>query len=205
MLKYALYVALAAQPEPAEPPAATSTVTPAVVRPASYRIAALTPIHVAIRADLSGRGATTGQEFDLVLASPITVGDAYVIPAGTPGKGWVVHANSPKLGGKAGELVLGARYLMLGDVQIPLRSLKVGAPGKDNTGLANGVMAVAGVAGVFISGGDSRVSNGMQATAKIAQDVEIPVDRLTPLAAIAGTPIPVSAAPAVEATTITKE
>ena len=62
MLKFALYVALAAQPEPAEPPAATSTVTPAVVQPASYRIAALTPIHVAIRANLSGRGAMKPME-----------------------------------------------------------------------------------------------------------------------------------------------
>lgn len=199
MLSIAFLAALAAQATPVEPvPAA-----PVVVQPTSYRVAALTPISVAIRADLSGRGATTGQEFDLVLASPVTVGDRYVIPAGTPGKGWVVHANSPKLGGKAGELVLGARYLMLGDVQIPLRSLKVGGTGKDNTGLANGVMAVAGVAGVFISGGDSRVAYGMQATAKIAQDVDIPVERLTPLAAIVGPTITVSAAPAAEATTTT--
>lgn len=187
------YLALAAaQVADAQP--VTPVESPAVVaEPATLRVAALTPIHVIIRADLSGRGATTGQEFDLVLAYPVAVGDRYVIPAGTPGRGWVVHANSPKLGGKAGELVLGARYLMLGDVQIPLRSLKVGGAGKDNTGVAMGVMAAAGVAGVFISGGDARVSNGVEASAKIAADVDIPVSRLTPVSAIAGAPIAVPA------------
>ena len=110
------------------------------------------------------------------------------------------------MGGKPGELLLGARYLELGDLRIPLRSLKLVTRSKDNTDLAlilSASGAAGGVAALFMTGGDSRVANGMQATAKIAADIDIPVDRLTPMAAIAGPPIVVAPATGAPSTTTT--
>ena len=104
------------------------------------------------------------------------------------------------------ELLLGARYLELGDLRIPLRSLKLVTRSKDNTDLAlilSASGAAGGVAALFMTGGDSRVANGMQATAKIAADIDIPVDRLTPMAAIAGPPIVVAPATGAPSTTTT--
>lgn len=158
-------------------PAGSTEIQPAVetAQPTSLKLAALTPIRIKIDRDLESKAATIGEEFDIVLATPIEVAAGYVIPAGTRGRGWVIHASKARMGGKAGELLLGARYLKVGDIEIPLRSLKVGPPqGKDNTGLSAGLTATVGVVGMFVTGGQARVASGMDAIAKTAADVEIP-------------------------------
>ena len=176
--------------------------------PAAIVLPALTNIRIRVLADLASKQNATGDEFDIELVEPISVAGGYVVPSGTRGRGWVIHADKARFGGKAGELLLGARYLKLGNVEIPLRSMKVGArPGKDNGGLAMGMAvaggAVGGVASMFITGGQARVATGMEAMAKIASDVELPVALLgrdnrsfVPVqAAAAPVPVPMPAGP----------
>ena len=100
LLWAAQVAAVASDPAPA-PSVAPSAVAEA---PASIMLPALTNVRIRVLADLG-----------------------YVVPAGTRGRGWVIHADKARFGGKAGELLLGARYLKLGDVEIPLRSMKLGA------------------------------------------------------------------------------
>lgn len=166
---------------------------------ATVRLPILTVVRLVVLDDLSGKGAVPGQEFELALAEPVQLAGNYIIPAGTRGRGWVVHADKPRFGGTPGELLLGARHLQLGDIRIPLRSMKLGGVGKDNSdiaiALAVGGGAVGGVASMFITGKDARVANGLAATAKVAADIDLPLRLLTPLAVLTGEPSPAASTP----------
>lgn len=171
----ALQAAASIQPQSEPAPAAVTTAAVDAVQPSTVKLTALTPVRITVDQALASNAVTIGQEFDIELAIPIDLGNGYAVPAGTKGRGWVIHASKARMGGKPGELLLGARYLKLGDVEIPLRSMKLGSPqGKDNTGLSMGLVAAVGVAGMFVSGGQARVQSGMDAVAKIAADVEVP-------------------------------
>jgi hypothetical protein len=189
-----LAVQAAAVPDAVAPEAPATQAVPVIA--ATAHLPALTVVNLVVLDDLSGKGAVTGQEFDIALATSLMVGGSHVIPAGTRGRGWVVHADKPRFGGKPGELLLAARHLQLGDVQIPLRSMKVGGVGKDNSGLAMGVAVaggvVGGVASMFIVGKDARVASGLAATAKTAAAMDLPVALLTDAKAVAGAPMIVS-------------
>lgn len=63
-----------------------------------------------------------GQQFDLEVTDSINVGAAIVIPAGSIATGEVIHADRARGLGKAGELIISARFVMVGDRQIKLRS-----------------------------------------------------------------------------------
>lgn len=160
---------------------ASNDVAPTVAPAATTAtLPALTPIVLTVDKALTSNTAVIGEEFDIELANPVAVGDRFIIPAGTKGRGFVIHASHSGLGGKPGELLLGARYLQLGDVRIPLRSMKVGSPsGKDNTGVSMAVSAVTPL-GMFIGGGQARIATGMTATAKTASDIELPIALLAP-------------------------
>jgi hypothetical protein len=177
LIALAVQAAIVSPVEPvaeSEPPAVVAAV------PTTLKLPALTNIRIRVLVDLASKQSLTGDEFEIALVEPIAVADGYVVPAGTRGRGWVIHADKAQFGGKPGELLLGARFLDLGGHKIPLRSMKLGAPtGKDNVGLAMGVAAVAGVAGMFITGGQARVGSGMEAIAKTATDVDLPVALLT--------------------------
>ena len=80
--------------------------------------------------------------------------------------------------------------------------MKIGArPAKDNGGLAMGMTVaggvVGGVASMFVTGGQARVATGMEAMAKTAADVELPVAllgrderSLVPVQAVVAAPAP---------------
>lgn len=179
MFSLLLAAQVAAAPPSIAPtaPEATAVVAPA---PTSLRLPALTNVRISVLADLASKQNATGDEFDIALVEPILVADGFVVPAGTRGRGWVIHADKARFGGKPGELLLGARYLKIGEIEIPLRSMKLAArPGKDNGGLAMGMSvaggAVGGVAAMFVTGGQQRVATGMEAIAKTATEVELPI------------------------------
>lgn len=79
--------------------------------------------------------------------------------------------------GKAGELVLAARYLDYQGTRIPLRSLRYGkGQGKDNVETAAIVgLAVSALITPFITGGEVRIPAGADVWAKVASDVRFPV------------------------------
>jgi hypothetical protein len=112
-----------------------------------------------------------GDRFRLRLATPLLVDGVVVVPAGTPGVGEVIHAQSSRGGGKPGELLLAARFLELPDGPLALRAMKLAARGKDNVNASLATSFVAGPFALFVHGSEIEVPAGTHALAKLAQDL----------------------------------
>jgi hypothetical protein len=139
-----------------------------------------TVVEVAVEQDLSSKDQHTGDTFAFQLAAPLIVDGRVVLRAGTPGVGEVIDAAKPGMGGKAGKLVLAARYLDDHGRRITLQSLRLAANGHDNTmtanavGLTGFVFMPLGFAGLAVTGGNATVSAGTVASAKVAADLTLP-------------------------------
>ena len=128
--------------------------------------------------ELSSKTSTIDDFFPIRLTRPIMIEGREVIPAGTTGMGQIVHAAKSGWGGKAGELIVAARYLDYGGVHIPLRRLRMGEPsvGDDRVGEAVAAsMIISPVLGFFINGGEKTVLVGTHANAIVSAETEIPV------------------------------
>jgi hypothetical protein len=166
----------AAEPASAGPEAAASPATDCCA------IAALTEIEIEIAEPVSSRTHRQGARFAIRLAEPIVVDGRLVVPAGTPGMGEVVHSAKAGGTGKAGELILAARYLDLDGQRIPLRSFRYGPrQGKDksaavNTGnmVAAAVLPAASLIGFLVKGGNVDIPAKARATAKVAAATALP-------------------------------
>lgn len=188
MLSVVFAGVFAAQAGPVvDQPPAIPIVAPVQAAPAALccTIKALTPVRLAISNPIASNAVTIGQTFAFALAEPILLDGGRSIPAGTPGQGQIVHAARSGMAGKAGELVLAARYLDYHGVRIPLRSMRFGTVGKDQTGTANaiaiGAAVVAPIAGVFalaITGGEVRIPAGAIAEAKVSADTQVDAGQL---------------------------
>jgi hypothetical protein len=186
-MKFLLWTALLASPVLAEAQnvegaqitvAATSEVSlsPAVLAPKSVTLSAMTPVAIAIVEPLNSKTSIIGQFFDIRLVKPIMIDGQIIVPSGTMGKGEVIHAAKARAAGKAGELIIAARYLDYQGTRLPLRSLKYDADttGRNNVGTAAAVgIAVATPLILIITGGQVDIPAGMPAIAKLASDVEI--------------------------------
>jgi len=154
--------------------------------------------------EVSSKTAVSGSPVRLALARPIYLAPELGLPAGTPVEGVVIHAARGGMGGKSGELLLGAKAIVLSDtVSIPLRSFKLDpARGRNNEGIAFGASvaggAVGAVASMFIVGGSAIVPAGMAAIAKTSADVSIPdtlLSKLPAMPAIVVMPVPAAPVP----------
>lgn len=137
-------------------------------------VPALTPVRVRIGAEISSRLHRTGDVFPITVAEDVRIGDALVIPAGSPGEGQVVHAAKPGAGGKAGELILAARFVRVGDAEIRLRSFALGATGADRSEAALLSSFVAGPFAMFVRGGAVVVPRDTPGVAKTALEFTLP-------------------------------
>ena len=170
---------LATGPASAQENEAPSEAAEAGPAPACCTIPARTMVEIEILDRVNSKLSKTGERFAISLAEPLTIDGRLVAPAGTRGVGEVVHAAKAGAAGKAGELILAARYLELGDVRIPLRTFRYGrSQGKDNSGAVNaGNMAaaaflpVASVLGFLVSGGNVDIPAGTRANAQTAEEM----------------------------------
>ena len=167
------------------PPASPAPVTCCV-------LARLTPVFLKIDEPLDSDKSKIGQHFKLSLAHPLEIADGIVIPVGTTGGGEVVHAAKSRAMGKAGELVLAARYLDYQGTRIPLRSLRYGkGQGKDNVETTMWVgLAVSALITPFITGGEVRIPAGADVWAKVAADVPFPRAAPAPVPTEISTQVP---------------
>jgi hypothetical protein len=178
--------------DPASPPAAL--VPPATPAPVVCCVLAkLTPVFLKVDEPLDSDKSKIGQRFKLSLAHPLDVAKGVTIPAGTAGAGEVVHAAKSRAMGKAGELVLAARFLDYQGTRIPLRSLRYGkGQGKDNVDTTMWVgLAVGGLITPFITGGEVRIPAGADVWAKVAADVPFAPPAQAPVPAAIPAEIPV--------------
>ena len=178
------------------PDAATAGAAPTAKSPDEIAIPALTDVVIVVDSLITTKTAKTGTEFPIHLADPIRLRGAEVVPAGTMGVGAIVHAATARSMGKAGELVLAARYLDFDGRHILLRSTQLGRRGKDNTDIGFAVAIVALPALFFITGGEVVVPAGTLASARTAALFVLPpgVAAIVPPAPTEGS-IPASAAP----------
>jgi hypothetical protein len=109
----------AATPAPPAPPA-----------PAVLPVNSAVPLRFV--STVSSGTHTRGQTFDLEVTDDITAGDRVVIPAGSIATGEVIHAERARGLGKAGELILSARYVTVGERRIKLRA-QLSQTGQDKT------------------------------------------------------------------------
>ncbi len=130
-----------------------------------------TLVEIIVDDPVSSKTNKTGDWFDITLAQPIMLNDIELVPAGTHGKGQVVHAAKSGWGGKPGELILAARYLDTPNGQIPLRAMKLGAMGKSNATAAFAASTAFSPIALAINGTSAKVAPGLSATAKLAVDL----------------------------------
>lgn len=150
-------------------PAAASAQTAQTVPAASPLL-----VRIEILEPLSSLEQKRGDTFALQLAEAVTLPDGTVLPAGTRGRGEVVHAEKARTGGKPGELILAARFLEAPQGRFRLRALRLTGTGKDrsNTALGMALAAEAALPGaallaLFIHGGQFIVPPGTQGIAKL--------------------------------------
>jgi hypothetical protein len=163
--------------------AAFAQQSPDAVGTPLHALPALTVIDLVIEESVSSDVQKNGDRFPLRVAEDVRVGDVVVIPAGSRGEGEVVHAARSRGGGKAGELILAARYVRVGDREIRLRSF-AGGSGKDRTRGSVAVAATLGFPALLVRGGAYVIAPGTLANAKTAEDLELPAAVSSPAGAV---------------------
>ena len=134
---------------------------------------ALTPVLIQFDDKVSSETNKNGDRFRFHVAVDVRVGDVIVIPAGTPGEGEVIHAQKSGLGGKAGELIVAARYVTVNGRALRLRSFASGT-GTQHTELANWSSILISYPAMMIQGGVMTMPRNMIATARTAQSARLP-------------------------------
>lgn len=158
-----LLVTLAFAQDPAPPGSPTLVTVPA-----------LTPLYLRIDAELSSKKSKNGDRFPIHIDEDVRVGDVVVIPAGSVGEGEVIHAAKSGAGGRAGELLIAARYVRVGDQEVKLRSLSLGAAGRDRTGASLATSVALGPLALFVVGGVMTIPRDTVAAAKTAVELQLP-------------------------------
>lgn len=196
-----------AAPADAGSPAAAPPLDPPPAVPAAPAECCLVPAGSYVQLELtdllSSKQRKRGDRFPIRLAEPFKVDGKVVLPAGLRGEGEVIHVATSNIGGKPGELILAARYLDYGATRIPLKGMKLGRAGQDNsTALMVAGMVVSPLL-MFLPGGEVQIAPGTRANAKVAADLTFPALPETPAAAIAEAPADpaIQAAPATTDTT----
>jgi hypothetical protein len=138
-----------------------------------HTLPALTVIELIVEEPVSSDVQKNGDRFPLRVAEDVLVGDVVVIPAGSRGEGEVVHAARSRGGGKAGELILAARYVKVGEREIKLRSF-AGGSGKDRTKSSVALAATLGFPALLVRGGAYVIAAETLANAKTAEDLGLP-------------------------------
>ena len=184
---FAAFACAPALADPVTPPASTPPVAAPSVDVGIIPAGTL----VALRVDenLSSRTSKRGDHFPITLMNDLWVGNRIAVPAGTKGVGEVIHAAGKGFGGRAGELIVSARYLDYEGRQIRLRHFRLGVAGADNATAALFATVAAPLVGLFVTGTRATIGLGQFAQAKTAEDF--------PLSA----PAVSTAAPATEAAT----
>lgn len=172
-------LALAASPCCVAQETASATETVALAQSqdtssACCRIVDGTAVTLEILEPLSSALVKRGDKFRLRLAEPVLAEGKPVLVPGVEGVGEIVHAEKSRSGGKAGELLIAARYLETPGTQVPLRALRLGGKGKDNTNAAMATSFALGPLALFVRGREIVIPAGTLAQAKIAQELQLP-------------------------------
>lgn len=121
---------------------------------------------------LSSKTSKVGDRFQIRTVRPVGVDEQIIIPVGTVGVGEVIHAAKARAAGKPGELILVARYLALGERQVPLKGFHFGQSGDSKRTEAFLLSStIAAPLGFLVVGGQVDVAPGSPGHAKLASEL----------------------------------
>ncbi len=138
-----------------------------------------TRVVIRIEEALSSKTAKRGDRFPISLVEDLSLGGRAVVAAGTMGVGEVIHAAGKGFGGRAGELIVAARYLDVGGRRLPLRGFRINSAGANNTGEAIAASIAIPLAGLFVTGSSADIAAGQIAEAKTSQSFATDVPSIT--------------------------
>jgi hypothetical protein len=110
---------------------ANDTLAPAAESAVHHVLRANSPIQLLVEETLVSGVNAPGTSFRMQVAEDIRVDDVVVIPAGTAAFGEIIDSKKAGMLGKAGVLVMSARFIHLGQRDIRLHSA-LGAAGESN-------------------------------------------------------------------------
>lgn len=139
------------------------------------RVPAGTYVDFEIVDRVNSKLSKAGDRFRIRTMVPITLDGAVIIAEGAPGEGEVIHAAPARAAGKAGELILAARFIEHRGQKIALRGFRFAQTGISRTGEATVVGMVAAPVVLFVAGSDIDVPAGTGGQAKLAADLPIPL------------------------------
>lgn len=150
--------------------AGSARVPPAPMLPAG------TVVDFEITDHVNSKLSKAGDLFHIRTVKPLMAEGREIIPVGATGMGEVIHAARARAGGKAGELILAARYIETGDRRIALRSFRFGLSGDNRTDEGVAVaMLVSPLLAYLVVGGEVDVPPLTAGHAKLVTDVDMPV------------------------------
>lgn len=139
--------------------------------PLTTAVPAGTYVDFEILDPINSKLSKPGDRFRIRTTVPVGASGATVIPAGALGEGEVIHAARARAGGKAGELILAARFIEHQGQKIGLRSFRFAQAGDSRTDEAILVGLVAAPVVLFIAGSDVDVPVGARGQAKLVADL----------------------------------
>ncbi|PJG48950.1 hypothetical protein CAF53_12435 [Sphingobium sp. LB126] len=125
------------------------------------------------REDISSKSARTGDEVELAVAKPVTIGGVVVLPAGTSAVGEVTRARDNGLLGRSGKLDIRVDRLKVGQLDIPVRGQR-NAKGKSGTLGSVGAGIVFLPLAILVRGKDVKLPAGTVFDVYVDQEVHIP-------------------------------
>lgn len=164
--------AIASDPITAFAPSASTALPALPIDRGPAVVTAGTSVTIRVTEPVTSRTAKRGDYFSFELVNDLRSGATIAIPAGTKGVGQVVHAAPKGFGGRAGELIVAARYLDTPTGRVTLRKTKFSVAGSDNVAAALTTSMVVPIAGMFITGTSVDLPVGSILVAEIALDLK---------------------------------
>ena len=200
-MKFAILAASAALTAVCAVPAGAQTFAPAIAEAAPTPIAqqrtnnavlrAGTPVHLRFMETVTTKkkAATVGQRVQLEIATPVEVNGVVVIPAGTPAWAEITSVRNKGMWGKSGKLEGRLLYARVNSRQIRLSGT---FDDKGTTGTAGvvGAIAIAPIAGFFMTGTSAELPQGGEVGGFIDEDVELAFVDTRPAPMVVGAPAP---------------
>lgn len=177
LIRGALWIALllATAPSFAEPTTQAAVQLAPIPAPGAVLLPADTFVDFVIVDHLGSKISRPGDTFAFKLVEPVRLGGRVIIAAGAVGRGEVVHAAKARAMGKAGELILVARFIDVEGVQLRLRGFNLGMRGDSNVGVAFGMAMAAAPLAFLVVGGNIDVPPGTRGHARTLQDTLLAV------------------------------
>ncbi len=162
---FAVLAAIAVQPVPT-----VSVVDAVAPAGAAAGLPARTPVMLRVEKALSSRTNVRGDTFPIVVAYDVRdASGRVIISAGSTGMGEVIHAAKKGWGGRAGELLLAARYIEVNGERVRLEALRLGRAGEQQVDTAMLAGLAVPIASFFITGTSAEVIAGQIAQARLIE------------------------------------